>query len=174
VNRRAFETLIRTHQAEIYRYMCYLGAGPNVAEDLVQETFLVALEKGQVPEEAPAAWLRGVARNMFLRYCRDRRTDPVQLTTETLDRFEEVWSNEFLRDGDGFDYMEALRACVRTLSQKQRSFIDLRYRLGKSRAEMARLCRMTEDGVKTLLRRIRTEVVKCIRRRLKLEETDAT
>jgi RNA polymerase sigma-70 factor (ECF subfamily) len=177
MRRRTFETLVRTHQAQVYRYLRYLGANPAVAEDIAQETFLTVLEKGGPPRSADVggqgAWLRGIARNLFLRYCRRSRVDPVQITGDTLDQFEGTWSAEFLRDGDGFDYVEALRKCLDSLSQKQRRTLDLRYALKKSRAQMAELCGMTEDGVKTLLRRIRAELVKCVRRRLRLDGTEA-
>ena len=62
MRRGELETLIRAHQAELYRYLRYLGADPASAEDLVQDTFLATfqseadLEAG-VP--AAAAWLRG-------------------------------------------------------------------------------------------------------------------
>lgn len=34
--------MVRTHRAEVYRYVRYMGAGWQVAEDLDQETFLAA------------------------------------------------------------------------------------------------------------------------------------
>ena len=176
MRRRTFETLVRTYQAQVYRYLRYLGANQTVAEDIAQETFLIVLEKGGLPRADAAgqgAWLRGIARNLFLRYCRRSKVDPVRITGDMLEQFEGTWSNEFLRDGDGFDYVEALRKCLDSLSQKHRRVLDLRYAMEKSRAQMADLCDMTEDGVKTLLRRLRAELVKCVRRRLRLDGTEA-
>jgi RNA polymerase sigma-70 factor (ECF subfamily) len=171
MNRGELETLVRTHQAEVYRYIRYLGAVDcALAEDIVQETFLAAF---QSPNPAPAtdvrrqsAWLRGIARNLFLAHCRKTRNSPVRADSSSLQRAEECWAVEFLRQGDGFDYVEALRRCLGSLDQKQRRFLDLRYAEKKSRVEMAQLLRMTEDGIKSALQRIRGMLQNCIERRI--------
>jgi RNA polymerase sigma-70 factor, ECF subfamily len=169
------ETMIRVHQAEIYRYVRYLGAENSaVAEDLVQETFLAAFKSSAPPvqrdERHEAGWLRGIARNMFLAHCRKARSNPVRVVDSmTLSQAENVWVTEFLRGDDGFDYKEALHKCLGTLSEKQRRVLDLYYAQGKSRAEMAGLCEMTEDGIKSLMRRLRGVLGECIKRRLAAE-----
>ena len=86
-----------------------------------------------------------------------------------LERAEAAWTAEFLRDGDGFDYVEALRKCLDRLTDRQRRAIDLRYAEKRSRAEMARQLDMTENGVKSLLRRIRAALGDCVQRRLNME-----
>ena len=86
-----------------------------------------------------------------------------------LQKAETVWSSEFLRGGDGFDWVEALRVCLEELSEKQRRLVDMRYAEKKSRSEMARLSQMTENGIKSLLRRIRSALGECVKRTLKLE-----
>ncbi|MBL8793694.1 MAG: RNA polymerase sigma factor [Planctomycetia bacterium] len=171
MNRDELATLVRTHQAEVYRYVRYLGALDCArAEDLVQDTFLAAF---RIPNAPPAddlrrqsAWLRGIARNLFLAHCRRERNSPVTMDSDSVERAETVWAREFLRDGDGFDYVEALRGCLATLADKQRQFLDLRYAQHKSRLEMAQALKMTQDGIKTALQRIRSALLECIQRRL--------
>ena len=175
MTRDELETLVRTHQAEIYRYVRYLGALDGAAaEDLVQDTFLAAFRSADPPPVSDlrrqSGWLRGIARNKFLYHCRRVRTSPVQTDPATLEKAETLWAVEFLRDGDGFDYVEALRRCLGTLGGKQRQVIDLCYSQGKSRLEMARLLQMTEDGVKSSLQRIRAALLSCIQRRLQTPE----
>ena len=174
LDRDAFESLIRAHQAEIYRYVRYLGADSAAAEDVVQEVFLAAL-RGSTPPGMDAglsgAWLRGIARNLFLQHCRRNRTSPVLADSSLLERAEAVWAGEFLRGDDGFDYVEALRKCLETLTDRQRRLLDQRYAQKKSRTEMARLGDMTENGVKSILRRIRASLGECIRERLNMERT---
>src|SRR4051794_17838288 len=77
------ELLIRTHQAMVYRYLRYMGASTDVAEDVGQETFLAAYKSTNIPMEDAtaeggrcAAWLRGVARNQMLMYFRKARSNP--------------------------------------------------------------------------------------------------
>jgi RNA polymerase sigma-70 factor (ECF subfamily) len=170
VNRDELDTLIRVHQAALYRYARYLGSEPADAEDLVQETFLVACRKGQVPEDvnAAAAWLRGVLRNRFLEFCRHRGRDPALLDAEGLEACEHFFQDRFLRDGDGFEYLQALQECLEQLPARQREAIDMRYWQRAGRAEMAQRLGIGEDGVKMLLRRIREALAKCVSGKLEV------
>ena len=172
MTRDELATLVRTHQAEIFRYIRYLGAVERAqAEDLVQDTFLAACQSADPPPpfdvRRQSAWLRGIARNLFLAHCRKRRNSPVRSDAASLEEAEEVWAAEFLRSGDGFDYVEALRSCLGALGGKQRRVLELKYTQGKSRVEMAQLLQMTEDGVKTALQRLRAALLDCIQRRLR-------
>lgn len=162
------ETLVRTHQAELYRYARYLGAERATAEDLVQETFLAAF-RAEDPEHAAAPWLRGILRNQFLNWCRRRRLAPQSADPAALSQAESVWQDVFLRDGDGFDYLQALRKCLADQPEKHRQALDLQYAQKKSRAEIARLLSLTEDGVKSFMRRIRARLAECVGKRLAAE-----
>jgi len=174
VTRETLEELVLAHQNEIYRYLRYLGADPPAAADLVQDAFLAAFQSAGAPDladpRARAAWLREIARLRFLMYCRRRRSSPVAVSSEWLERAEATWSAEFLRDRDGFDYLEALQRCLEDLPGKERELVDLRYREGKSRAEMAERFQMSEDGMKSLLRRVRGALEACVRGKLGLGE----
>ena len=171
MEREELEAMILAHQAEVYRYVRYLGADDSsTTEDIVQDTFLAAFKSNNVPftkdERTRAAWLRGIARNLFLNYCRRRRNSPVKVSSQTLENAEVFWENEFLRDGDGFDVIEALRRCLSSMEERKRLIVDRFYAKKASRAELAKDFQMSEDGVKTLMRRIRGELGGCIKRRL--------
>ena len=174
MDQERLEELVLAHQSEIYRYVRYLGADPATAADLVQDTFLAAFQSTNVPDfadlRARAAWLREIARLRFLMFCRRKRTSPVDVSSERLEQAEAVWSSEFVREQDGFDYLEALERCLDDLPRREREILDLRYRAGKSRSELAALLRMSEDGVKSLLRRIRSRLEACVRGKLGLGE----
>ena len=174
MTRDELETLVRIHQAEVYRYIRYLGAeSSGVAEDVAQETFLAAFRSRELDtprdERKQSAWLRGIARNVFLMHCRRARTSPVHVDSASLEQAEHVWTKDFLRDGDGFDTIEALRKCMGTLGEKQRRMLQLHYAERKSRSEVADLFSMTEDGVKSLMRRLRSALAQCIRRRIEAQ-----
>jgi RNA polymerase sigma-70 factor, ECF subfamily len=167
---QTLETLITEHQAMIYRYLRYLGTDTATSEDLTQDTFLAAFQSRKTPsfDDIPGTskWLRAIARNMFHRFCRDHARNKVMADRQYLDRAEAVWDQTFLRDSDGFDYTEALRKCLNALSPKQREVLNLHYEERKSRKEIAGLIAMTEDGVKSLLQRIRAALGLCVERRL--------
>jgi RNA polymerase sigma-70 factor (ECF subfamily) len=171
LNRDLLVGLVRSHQAQIYRYLRYLGAQRDVAEDLTQETFVVAFQKstqGHWSETAnPAAWLRGVSRNLFLAHCRRAKSNPVLLDTEYVEQAEAWWAQEFAGSADGSAHLSALRLCLQALPQRERQMVELQYGLRKSRAQIAAAHGLTEDGVKTLMRHIRASLALCIQRRLK-------
>ena len=171
MNRNELISLVQSHQAQIYRYLRYLGAAPHVAEDLAQEAFVAAFQKStQVAGSEVAhqgAWLRGVARNLFLAHCRRAKADPVHLDTEFVEQSEGFWAREFADASDGRDHLEALWLCLQGLPPREREMIEFQYRLKKSRAEMAAAVGLTEDGVKTLMRRLRAMLAQCIEKRLK-------
>ena len=162
--------LVREHQTSIYRYLRYLGAGV-AGEDLTQETFLAAFKSPLPPDIANVplrlAWLRGISRNLLLAHFRRQRNHPVHINNEYLQRAEDVWAWRFRKADSESDYAEALRKCLAELSDNDRLMLKLRYAEGKSRQEMARLGKMSEDGVKSMMRRVRDRLGRCVRRRLR-------
>lgn len=171
------ELLIRTHQAMVYRYLRYMGAAPDVAEDVAQETFFAAYKSASVPLEDAgveggrcAAWLRGVARNQLLMHFRKARSHPVSsdpvVLEQALNEADQVWATELLRSGEGFDYVEALQKCLARLQGTQRKVLDMFYAEEYSRAQIAQAVNMSEDGIKSLLRRVRAALRQCVQTRL--------
>ena len=169
-----FEGIVELHQAEIYRYVRYLGARRAVAEDIVQDTFFDAYRRpgplSSADERGAASWLRAIARNKFLKHCRASRRTPVPLSDEALEQYEAAWTEQFLRDGEGFDYLEALRGCVDKLPAKQRRAVDMQYAQDEGRGAIAEALEMTADGIKSLMRRIRSALAECVERALSRAE----
>jgi RNA polymerase sigma-70 factor (ECF subfamily) len=175
------ELLIKTHQAMIYRYLRYMGAAGDVAEDVGQETFLAAYKSSSVPMEDAAAeggrcaaWLRGVARNQLLMHFRKARSNPIAadpvVLEQALDQADQVWATELLRNGDGFDYAEALQKCLARMQGTQKKVLEMFYAEEFSRAQIAETMNMSEDGIKSLLRRVRAALRQCVLSRLGLKE----
>lgn len=168
MDRQTLTMLINEHQSSVYRYLRYLGADRSSAEDLTQDTFLAAFKSASVPDmqNAPlrSAWLRGISRNLLLAHFRRRRSNPVRIDSEYLEQAEDVWSAQFVGDEDGSGYTAALRQCLSALPGRDRRLLELRYAHRKRRTEMARMRKMTPDGIKSQLRRIRSRLADCVRR----------
>lgn len=156
--------LVREHQADLWRYLRYLGAAADDADDLTQETFLAM---ARAPFELrsrgeTAAYLRTAARNQLLML---RRRQGRQIGTVELTAAEEVWAEA--TTNEGFDeFLETLRICCKTLAGRARQAVDRFYRDGCSREQLAAELEISPDGVKTLLRRTRAGLKECIERRL--------
>lgn len=164
--------LVRDHQAGVWRYLRYLGTQTQEADDLTQETFLAVAKSirrsnfEQRSSAETAAYLRTVARNQLLMA---RRRQGRQPNTVELTAAEQVWAEATADHGvDG--YLAALADCLENGLNRDdgraRKAIDAFYHQRQSRAEIAKELDMTPDGVKTLLRRTRDVLRKCIERKL--------
>jgi RNA polymerase sigma-70 factor (ECF subfamily) len=155
--------LVREHQADVWRYLRYLGAESHDADDLTQETFL-ALARSEFVEQGPrqtTVYLRTVARNQLLML---RRRQGREVSTTDLETAEAVWSQNIEPRGTG-GFLDALAECLDQLEDRVRQAIDGFYRDQLSREELAARLDMKPDGVKTLLRRTRELLRNCIEKK---------
>lgn len=152
--------LVRTYQAEIWRYLRFLGCESTLAEDLTQDTFLAVFRRPfqDFGRSATSAYLRTVARNLFLSSVRRSRSAPQVVDLEEAER---VWAR-YESEDQGASFREFLRECEEELPEKDRQAIRLRYRDKCSRESMAGMLELSAEGVKTLLRRIRDRLRLCI------------
>lgn len=161
--------LVRQRQAEVWRYLRYLGADAAEADDLTQETFLAVARSHFVEESEPqtAGYLRTVARRQLLML---RRTQSRRITTVELEAAETVWADAMWsnrKHTDQYDdHVEAARGCVEKLDGRPRKVVRLSYEEGLGREAIAERLEMTADGVKTLLRRTRAKLRECIEKTL--------
>lgn len=156
------EAIVRRHQRALWRYLRALGAEPGTADDLLQDTFLVALRAG-LADRGPAAvatFLRQTARHLFLRRRRDQGRRE-ELLVELADR---LWQQDCSDDGE--QWLAALRACVDALDGRPRDVVRLFYAEGKDRVAVAAALGMQENGVKTLLQRVRAVLRGCVEQRI--------
>lgn len=167
--------LVQAHQAGIWRFLRFLGCDEPQADDLTQETFLAVVKRpfDDRGPEATRSYLRMVARNLFLLSLRRRKSNPVTAHLEPVDLelADAVWV-QFTRDDDGEAYRTAMNECVQSLEGRARVAIDLFYRDDASRADVARQMEMSEDGVKSLLRRTREVLRRCVEKRIEREAVD--
>jgi RNA polymerase sigma-70 factor (ECF subfamily) len=157
--------LIKEHQAGVWRYLRVLGCSANQAEDLTQETFLAVLQKPfqEINRAATAAYLRQVARNLFIS---SQRRAARGVAMAELDEIEAAWSRWAAND-DGRELLVALQKCLETLADKARQALELRFREKQSRAAIAAALGMSEDGAKNLMQRAKQHLRTCIERSLR-------
>src|SRR5262245_14596981 len=128
--------LVREHQADVWRYLRFLGAAAADAEDLVQETFLGAARSPfEVRSRAEtSSYLRTAARNHLLML---RRTQGRQISTVELEAAESAWA-EAMPGGNSSELLDALEACCQELAGRAQNAINRFYRDGHGREEIAR------------------------------------
>lgn len=73
----AFDAIYAEYRARLYAYLLRMSRHPEVAEDLLEETWLRLISRPPVPDDGLklAPWLFTVARNQFLSWSRWRALD---------------------------------------------------------------------------------------------------
>ena len=158
----ALATSLRT---PLKRYARLLGADSTLADDLVQEAFLIALRRDTFDASTPGAaftFLRTTVRHLWLQRHRGR------VPQCDIDEADRVWE-ERCHDG-GDSYVEALRACVERLPERSRRLLTSTYVNDAERTTPEATFGMGKDGIKSALRRLRTFLHDCIQRRVRREE----
>lgn len=153
----AFAALYRRHAPAIARYLRRRVADPEVARDLVAETFLAALERiGRYrPTRAPfRAWLYRLASTRVSRWARRERGRP---------RREPLTDGTASRPADaGGELVDRVRRGLLELPARQQVALALHYLEGLSIAEIAVALGCRPGTVKARLARGRER----LRRRL--------
>lgn len=154
---------VESHQTWLWRYLRFLSAPADVAEDICQDTLIAALQH-QIPERdhrTAIAWLRTTARNLFHRHFRGIQQRAA--LHQMLARDAEVTEADLLREASD-EHQRALLACLAELPEHGRQVLDLRYRVNASRKDIAAKLGRSEEGTKTMLRRIKQTLRECIER----------
>ncbi len=157
--------LVREHQAGIWRYLRVLGCSAEEAADLTQETFLNVLQRPFVEHNivATAAYLRKVAHNLWVSL--RRRSGRVEAVAD-VEALDTQWSRWVGAD-NGDSAIDALRECLKRLSERARLALELRFRDRESRARIAARLQLSEHGAKNLLQRAKQQLRECIEGKLK-------
>jgi RNA polymerase sigma-70 factor (ECF subfamily) len=166
IDRRVdLEKLVRTHQRGVWRYLRYIGAANAEADDLTQETFLTVWRNpfDDYDDRATAAYLRQVAKNKFLMLIRSQSRRPL---VGDMQLAENEFA-EFAQDDGGDAHIEALGDCLKGLQGKAKQVVEFFHLEGNTRAATATLMQMTEEGVKSLLKRVKEALRECVERKLR-------
>ena len=109
-------------------------------------------------EAVLASWLRTTAHNLYRNS--GRRRCGVPLVDEKV--AEAAWV-ALCRQADADDAIDAVQRCLEELPDRMRSALQLRYSPNGSRRAVGDRLGLADDGAKTLLRRARERLVRCVR-----------
>lgn len=151
--REQVAALFETHFQRLYRVMHRLSGEPDLASDLVQESFVKLYQRGSLPDE-PGAWLISVAMNLFRNEKGKHRRRLRLLTVERGERSlgdappspeEAAMSGDSRRD---------VRAALGVLAERDQRILLL-HAEGYRYREIAVALRLNQASVGTLLARAR-------------------
>ena len=163
-----FEILMREHADAL---TVFLRASVNdraAAEDLFQETMLVAWQKiGTYDRLRPfGAWLRGIARNLLLAHYRKTAREMPFSDERVLVFIDQRMAQLDLQPGDTFDEkIAALQDCLQRLEPMYQEPIDLHYRQNKTTDWIAQRLATTKEAIQKRLQRARLQLADCLQRK---------
>jgi RNA polymerase sigma-70 factor (ECF subfamily) len=175
---------IEQHGDYLYRFALARVRNPHSAEDLVQETFLAALQ-GTCRENGPTAerrWMIGIIKHKIVDHLRRSIREPV-LNHDQSDR--RTAEEDFLPDGrwkpemaavhqwpekpDGLldrkQFRDALAACLDRLPPRAAQVFTLREMDEVEMDEIGRLLCLTPTNLGVILHRARKQLRNCLSRR---------
>lgn len=146
--------LYQKYQHEIYLYS--LCKNQDLAEDLLQETFLKALLSLTDEHANMRAWLYMVARNLYFNY---RKKESRNISLEDVD--EALYDDSVLGALDNIlidERRRLLYQALQHLSDRQKEILMLQYFGGLSQKEIAALLKMTPENIRVLAYRGKKEL----------------
>ena len=164
-DRSAFENVLLPHLPMLLAYSRAVCGDFHLAEDVVQETALIAFRNLNhlFPEADFPSWLKAIARRQALAMRRDSsRLHPV--LDEALEEAFRDPAPDSLRVE-----REALAECMQLLSERTGQVIRKFYLEGDSVAGLSQEAKLNVNTVKTLLHRGRQALESCMRRHLNME-----
>jgi RNA polymerase sigma-70 factor (ECF subfamily) len=172
--RDLFEILVREHVDSVRAFLLASLRDGVAAEDLLQETFLVAWRiLDRYDRKLPfGPWVRGIAGKLLLNHRRKLgRTRIHYCDDEVLGHIDEGFRNFARLQGDTFDLkLDALRDCLLRLNGPQRDAISLHYEHGLHCKEIADRLGIGFEAVKKHLQRGRAMLLRCLETKLPKEE----
>ncbi|MDC1142287.1 RNA polymerase sigma factor [Planctomycetota bacterium] len=150
--------LMQTHQADVWRFLRFLGADASLADDLTQETFLYVY-RNPIKEISPAATRAYLHKTAKHRLFNARRKDSRLVE---LDEAEQVWNTETAESSD--DRIGALRSCIEKLTERARRAVGLKYEKSLTEPEVASELDTSTDAIKALLKRTRAQLRECVQK----------
>ncbi|MFD5799903.1 sigma-70 family RNA polymerase sigma factor [Streptomyces sp. NPDC127020] len=158
---RAVEHLVRAHQRDVRRFVTHLGADPQSADDLAQDTFLRALGSLHRFEGRSSArtWLLAIARRAVIDSYRHASARPRLLATEDWETAAECAQEHGL---PGFDDGIALAELLDALPHDRREAFVLTQLVGVSYAEAAELIGCPVGTVRSRVARAREALIRSL------------
>ncbi len=146
-----FESLVRKHQAMLYRIAFNFFLSPQIAEEIVQDVFLQCFEnlKSIESHEHLKSWLRRAATHRCIDVLRSGKAQKELQVDELPDLPDSLPENDPLLS-------ERLRRLVASLPEKQRIIVILRYAEDMDSDEIGKTLDMPASTVRSYLQRALT------------------
>jgi RNA polymerase sigma-70 factor (ECF subfamily) len=163
--------ILEQNRRWLLAYFIAATGDPHRAEDLVQDVFAAAVKNAEQfdPSRSFGAWLRGIARNLLLMSYRDSKARLLLLDPAAMSRLDDAAAHsEAAHAVPGYSDLrqEILRECLKSVPDRGRKVLGLKYAEGKLSRDISRETGMQVGAVDVLLSRLRKLLLDCISRKM--------
>lgn len=160
-----FVKLLMANYSRIYAYIISLVPNDSDADDLMQETAAVMWENFDrfEPGSNFVSWAVTVAKFQVMKYRKNHQRSRIILSDKVYDLL--VSETEKIQE-ESQDRLQALRGCLRKLSDDDQHFIKMRYYEGASARIVAQKVGTSIDAVYRYGARLNHLLLGCVRRAL--------
>lgn len=153
VDHQEFDAMYRKNYKEIYKFICYKVEDPELAQDVMQETFYIAYKKWNIVRglSNPVGWLIQTAKNKICELNRKLKKLECEVTLEP----EEYMVNE-----DGYGKIELDTILLKDLSNEEKRRFVRYFVCGYTISEMAKMERISENNMSVRISRLRDKIAK--------------
>lgn len=159
---KRFLSLLMRNQTRIHTYILCQVPNRSDAEDILQDTIVVMLDKFSAFEEGSnfLAWGITIARYKIKSFRRKNQNSRMIFDDTMVDLIEKEAVSSF----DSFqEEAEVLRGCIGKLPPKYKEYLRLRYEQGLSYREIGRQIAISMQAVYKTMVRIQISLLNCVR-----------
>lgn len=170
MNREQLQTYIEEYGRAVYSFCKYLTRNKEDADDLYQETFLMAIQKNELDgDKNPKAYLITIATNIWNNHkrkylWRKKKANIVYLQSEDMESLTDEETST-LDEIVNEDENERLRKLVDKLPEKMKIVILMHYMENMSVEEIAKALKIPTGTVKSRMHQAKSK----LRERLEIQ-----
>ncbi len=176
-NRINLTQWVETYTSDLYSWALYKVSDPELASDLVQDTFLVATEKMEdfKADSSPKTWLFSILNHKIIDHYRKKVNQPVALENQFLSGFFEAdgdwkesrkpmdWQEDdedHLLDND--EFQKVLKKCLDALPDKWNTAVKLKYIVEKNGEDICQELGITTSNLWQIIHRAKVQLRDCV------------
>ena len=170
------EKLVTQYTEDMFNWAFHKTSSTEIAEDLVQDSFLAAAENisGFKGESTAKTWLFSILNHKIIDYYRKKANKNVSFDNETLSTFfdeDGIWQNEKrpnLWDEqeinllDDVNFLIILKKCLDALPEKWNTSVKLKYLSGKKGELICKELGITPTNFWQTIHRAKLKLRECI------------
>jgi RNA polymerase sigma-70 factor (ECF subfamily) len=159
----AFERLYDATRSKLYGVLLRILGRPELAEDVMQETYLKVwkmADKFDPAQASPITWMVAIARNRAIDIVRKRKEISIEEEPEAQNVASE--SPAPLARREMTEELRRLLSCLGKLDPEKQRIVLLAYYSGWSREQLSTKLDIPVNTIKTWLRRSLLEIRECM------------